>query len=126
MKTLTAPFVLLLNIIEFLDRLFHPFHRPGPPVLPAETPSEIFEEDSKEVVRDLTENAPAEPSAEPPPRNESEIDAPNGICLRKSIHFRTRAGGLLSAKVMGYSWEDDGHFLVLSRNGGPLFRRRLY
>lgn len=126
MKTLTAPFVLLLNIIEFLDRLFHPKRRPEPLlVLPAENPSEIFEEGGKEIIRDLTENAPpAKPVAEPP-RNESEIVAPNGICLRKSVHFRTRRGDLRSAKVLGYSWEDDGNFLVLSRNGGPLFRRRL-
>lgn len=124
MKAISSAFVLLFNIIEFFDRLFR--HAPRPSVPQAEAPTEIFEEDSKEVVRDLTEDAPpAEPAPELPPRQESEIVAPNGICLRKSVYYRTRAGCLLSAKVMGYSWEDDRHFLVLSRNGGPLFKRRL-
>lgn len=113
--------VVLSSFIEFIFKPFIRRHRPSTPE--AEAPTEIFEEDSREVVRDLTENAPAEPAAEPP-RSESEILAPNGICLRKSVKFRTKAGNLLSAKVMGYSFEDPT-ILLLSRNGGPLFKRRL-
>lgn len=111
-------FVILSSLIEILLK---PFRRPEPPVLPVETPSEIFENDAREVVREIEEHKPVAG----PPRQESEILALNGICLRKSVHFRTRAGDLRSAKVMGYSWENDEHFLVLSRKDGPLFKRRL-
>lgn len=118
-KVMVHPlFVILSSLTEILLK---PFRRPEPPVLPVETPSEIFENNARETVREIEEHKPTPE----PPRNESEIVTPHGICLHKSIHFRTREGGLLAAKVMGYSWEDDGHFLVLSRNGGPLFRRRL-
>ncbi len=129
MKTLTNPFVFLLNIIEFFDRLFR-----------RRAPQEVetfpqFENDNRELIKKLSER---EPVVEVPEESEEfmpvfendarqhspEIRAPKGIALQKSIQFLTRRGIYLSAKVVGYSWEDP-RTLILSRNGGPLFRRRL-
>ncbi len=115
MKTLTASFVWLFNIIEFFDRLFRPTPKPTPTPEPETFPT--FENDARKTVREIEEREPEPPSTEP------EVRAPKGIALHKSVHFRTRRGLYLSAKVVGYSWEDD-RLLALSRNGGPVFFRR--
>jgi hypothetical protein len=116
MKTLAVPFIWFLNLIEMLDRLFRPA-KPTPVEKPTEEIAPIFENNARETVREIEER-----QATPPP--ESEILAPRGVCLRKSVLFRTRRGTFLSAKVVGSSLED-GRLVALSRNGGPVFFRRL-
>lgn len=115
-KALVHPLLAVLS--SFIEFIFKPYVRqPRPSAPQAETPTEIFENDARETVREIEERKPEPPSS-------PEIVAERGICLHKSVKFRTRAGNLCSAKVMGYSWEDPT-VLLLSRNGGPLFKRRL-
>ncbi len=145
MKTVGVPFVWILNLIEFFDRLFRPAPKPT-------LKSEIFptfENDNRELIRELAEREPRmvmkettkfrpishgdkiafevsdefEPVFLNTPRNHSpEIRAPKGAALRKSVLFRTNRGEYMSAKVVG--WESDGA-LILSRKNGPPFRRYL-
>ena len=131
-KAVVHPFLIVWSkFLEFIFKQFVRRHR--------RTPQEIeifpqFENDNREIIKELSERElvveiPEEseefmPVFENDTGNHSpEIRAPKGIALRKSVQFRTNRGLYLSAKVVGYSWEDP-NLLVLSRNGGPLFRRR--
>lgn len=134
-KTAVHPFLIVWS--KFIEFIFKPFirrHRSTPPQQEAET-SPQFENDPKETVRELEERTPI---MEVPDKSEEfmpvflndtgnhspEVRAPKGIALRKSVQFRTNRSLYLTAKVVGYSWEDPS-VLLLSRNGGLLFRRRL-
>ena len=150
MKTLNAVLLVpVLNLIEWFDRLFRPV-RPQKPASSEEEIFPIFENEPRAVVREVEERTEPPPDDglvmeertlfRPIPhkggiafevsedfepvfthKSESEIKAPLGFCLRKSVLFRTKSGKYLSAKVVG----GEGEFLVLSRKNGPLFRRRL-
>ena len=127
MKTLTATVLTpTLNLIEWFDRLF----RPVPPQKPAaeEEIFPIFENEPRAVVREIEEReAATQPQA--PKSSAPEILAPRGICIGKSVKFLRRQWRkyphhlYLSAKVVGYSW-DDPKILLLSRNNGDPFRRQ--
>ncbi len=114
-KTAVHPFLIIWSAI--LEFLFRPFHHPAPKPTPETETFPVFENDARETVHEIEERKPEPPAPEP------EVRAPNGIALRKSVLFRTRTGLYLSAKVVGYSWEDD-RLLALQRNGGPVFFRR--
>jgi len=109
--------------MEFISGLFVRKHKPTPAPAPEAEIMPIFENDAREIVREIEENEKSENPeevnciAEPMP----QLKAPRGICLRKPVQFRTRRGGYMSAKVVGH----DGTDLILSRNNGPMFRRSL-
>jgi len=109
--------------MEFISGLFVRKHKPTPAPAQEEEIIPIFENDAREIVREIEERKP--PTAEATDIAlmfvGPEIKAPLGICLRKSVQFRTRRGEYMSAKVVG----SDGEDLLLSRNNGPTFRRSL-
>lgn len=121
-KVIIHPLLVVLS--SFIEFIFKPFvrkHRQTP------TDQEIFENDARETVREIEERERVVDVVVEIPEESAEfvsipeIHAPLGICLRKSVMFRTHRGPYLAAKVVGY---DDGE-LILSRNGGPRFRRTI-
>jgi len=109
--------------MEFISGLFVRKHKPTPAPAQEEEIIPIFENDAREIVREIeerdneSEEANCLAVAEPMP----QLKTGRGICLRKSVLFRTQSGRYLSAKVVGH----DGTDLILSRNNGPMFRRSL-
>ena len=124
--TNTVRFNPLLVLSAFIEFIFKPFirrHRSTATPIEAEI-IPVFENDARETVRELVEGeaTTSEPDEHKTERSgEPEVKAPLGICLRKSVLFRTNRGEYRSAKVVGYDGED----LILSRKNGPRFRRRL-
>jgi hypothetical protein len=117
----------LLNIIEFIENLFRPARPQTPP--PAEEDKFAQLNDARETVREIEARTDNTPIGTVVKDDEPgilyglpEVKAANAVVEKgMKVRFLSHSGKYMTAKVVGF----DGGQLVLSRNGGPKFRRQI-